>query len=149
LTSLASGVITPPVKVALLDAAGNITTATDPVTIALGTNPRGGTLFGTLTRNAVAGIATFDDLLIDSVAVGYTFVGSSPNTSASISSKFSVTPNLLDITPTSVDAVFPTALFGLEAFGLTVGATTVNLTGVPGTVSNVVAQSQFLGFTLN
>lgn len=149
-TNLASGLITPPVRVALLDGAGNITTATDPVTIALGTNPRGGTLFGTLTRNAVAGIATFSDLLIDSVATGYTFTAASPSTGSWISAKFTVTPNLLDFGPKSVDGVFSTVpFFFTEGFGFVVGGTTVNFTGVQATVTNIAAQGQSLSGTLN
>ncbi len=148
-TNLASGLVTPPVQLALQDVAGNLTGATDAVTIALGANPRGGTLTGTLTRNAVAGVATFDDLMIDSVAAGYTFVGTSPSTGASTSAKFAVTPNLLQIGPTSVDAVFPTVpFFFAEGFGFAVGATTVNLSGVQATVSNVAAQAQSLSATL-
>ena len=45
-----------------LDAFGNPTTSTANVTIALGTNPAGGTLSGTTTVAAVNGVATFSDL---------------------------------------------------------------------------------------
>ena len=147
-TNLASGSITPSVRLALQDAGGNLTAATDPVTIALGANPRSGHLTGTLVRNAVAGIATFDDLVIDSVAAGYTFVGTSPSTGSSNSATFAVTPNLLVVFPTSVDAVFPSANFSVEAFGLTIGATTVRLNGVQGLVSGLQGNGQAVDFTL-
>jgi hypothetical protein len=147
--SLASGVMTPPVLVALQDAFGNLTTATNLVTISLGANPRGGNLTGTLSRAAVAGIATFNDLMIDSVAAGYTFIATSSGIASSNSAKFAVIPNLLDITPASVDAVFPTVTFGVEAFGLLTGATTLNLTGIPGSVVNVDAHGGFVSFDLN
>jgi len=67
--------ITPPPTVAIKDANGNIVTSgtnsTLAVTIAIGTNP-GGTLSGTKTVNAVAGIATFSTLSIDTIHTGYT-----------------------------------------------------------------------------
>jgi len=64
-----------PVVVSIQDGGGNtVTTATIPVTVALDANPGGGTLSGTLTVNAVAGVATFDDLAIDRPGAGYTLV---------------------------------------------------------------------------
>jgi len=70
--------ISPSVTVRFLDATNNpITTSTLPVTLAIGTNPAGGALTGTLTRNAVNGVATFNDLKIDKVGIGYTLTASS------------------------------------------------------------------------
>jgi len=64
----------PPVVVAIKDAAGNTaTSAAMPVTIALAANPGGATLSGTLTVNAVGGVAIFDDLTIDRPGAGYSF----------------------------------------------------------------------------
>ena len=51
--------------------------ATNTVTIAIGTNPASGTLSGTLSRAAVAGVATFDDLSINNIGSGYTLIASS------------------------------------------------------------------------
>jgi hypothetical protein len=56
-----------PVQVELQDARGNLTAATNSVTIALGANSNSATLGGTLTRNAVDGVATFDNLAIDKI----------------------------------------------------------------------------------
>ncbi|MDR3635317.1 MAG: hypothetical protein P4L84_16050, partial [Isosphaeraceae bacterium] len=42
------------------------------VTVALGTNPAGATLGGTLTEPAVDGVATFPDLTLNQIAGGYT-----------------------------------------------------------------------------
>ncbi len=65
--------ISPAIKVQVQDASGNlVTSATDTITLAIGTNPAGGTLSGTLSRAAVAGEATFNDISIDKVGVGYT-----------------------------------------------------------------------------
>ena len=61
--STAGAVTTPPVKVAVYDRVGNLcTTATHAVTVVL-TGPEGD-LSGTTTRSAVAGLATFDDLVV-------------------------------------------------------------------------------------
>ncbi|MEW6280348.1 MAG: VCBS repeat-containing protein [Candidatus Eremiobacterota bacterium] len=55
-----------PTAVALQDAAGNtVTTAADPITVALGQNPTGATLGGTLTLNPVNGVATFNTLTVN------------------------------------------------------------------------------------
>src|SRR5436309_7059963 len=57
--------ISPAVQVEIQDAAGaRVAGARDPVTLAIGTNPGGGTLFGTTTVNAVDGIASFRGLAI-------------------------------------------------------------------------------------
>lgn len=64
--------ITPPVQVAIHDAAGNVASgATDRVEVGVATS-FGENLTGTLAVNAVAGTATFDDLTIDKVESGYT-----------------------------------------------------------------------------
>ncbi len=82
--------IAPPMQVALEDAGGNVTAATNPVTIAIGNNPGGATLSGTVTRSAVAGVATFDDLVLDRTGTGYTLVASSGNTTPATSAAFNV-----------------------------------------------------------
>src|SRR6185295_10175879 len=70
-------VITPPVRVAARDLAGNPTPAfTGAVTIGIGTNPAAGLLAGTLTQSAVLGVATFGDLAIDQPGIGYTLTAS-------------------------------------------------------------------------
>jgi hypothetical protein len=70
-------VITPPVTVQILDDFGNplADNATD-VTVAL-TTPGGATLGGTLTQTAINGIATFDDLTVDTADTGYSLDASS------------------------------------------------------------------------
>ena len=61
-----------------------------PVTIALGNNPTGATLGGTLTVNTVKGVATFSNLSINQIGTGYTLVASSPNLPAAISAPFNI-----------------------------------------------------------
>jgi hypothetical protein len=74
-TDTAAGqTISPAVMVAVVDQFGNVVTGdnSDTVTLAIGNNPSGGTLSGTLTVAVVNGIATFSDLSIDQAGYGYT-----------------------------------------------------------------------------
>ncbi|MDP2914371.1 MAG: carboxypeptidase regulatory-like domain-containing protein, partial [Candidatus Aminicenantes bacterium] len=83
--------ITPAVTVKIQDAAGNlITTATNVVTISIGTNPGGGTLSGTLTKAAVAGVATFNDLKLNAAGTGYTLSATAAALTAATSGAFNV-----------------------------------------------------------
>jgi hypothetical protein len=59
--------------------------------MAIGTNPGGGTLSGTLTRSAVAGVATFTDLSINQSGTGYTLRATSGALPAAQSSAFNIT----------------------------------------------------------
>ncbi|MCM3872571.1 MAG: LamG domain-containing protein, partial [Pyrinomonadaceae bacterium] len=85
--------ISPALQVAIQDNAGNtVTNATDPVTIALGTNTGGSTLSGNVTRDAVNGIATFDDLSLNRSGTGYELVASSGSLASATSIAFNVDP---------------------------------------------------------
>ena len=67
------------VQVEIRDANDNVATnSTETVTVAIGTNPSGGTLWGTTTVNAVNGIALFDDLSIEIAGDGYTLTALAP-----------------------------------------------------------------------
>lgn len=84
--------ISPPVTVQLSDAYGNIaTSSTATVTLAIGTNPGGGTLSGTLSVAADNGVATFNDLSIDKAGTGYTLAASSPGLTGATSASFDIT----------------------------------------------------------
>ena len=50
----------------------NIPHAIASITVAIGTNPGGGTLSGTTTVAAVSGVATFSTLSINAAGAGYT-----------------------------------------------------------------------------
>jgi hypothetical protein len=93
-STVAGQTITPPVQIAIQDLYGNIisTDNSSEVTVAIGTNPGGGTLTGTATRTASAGIVTFDDLSINKVGNGYTLVAASPGKNPGTSSGFNITP---------------------------------------------------------
>jgi hypothetical protein len=73
-TNVIAGVaINPAVQVTIEDNQGNtVTTATNQITAAIGTNPSGGALSGTAQVNAVAGAAGFSTLNINKSGSGYT-----------------------------------------------------------------------------
>jgi len=85
-----AGVAMPAVRVALLDAHGNQTTATNAVTVALGNNASGATLGGTLVRNAASGVAAFGDLTIDNAGNAFTLVASAGGVATTTSAPFNV-----------------------------------------------------------
>ena len=91
-TAVAARTISPAVQVAARDAQGNLVSAfAGSVTVALGTNPSGGTLAGTTTVTAAGGVATFGTLSVDKVGTGYTLAATAPGLSGATSSAFTVT----------------------------------------------------------
>jgi hypothetical protein len=90
LTGLPFGVV-----VEIHDAQGALAAAaTDAVTIALGANPGSATLGGTLTVNAVAGVAVFGDLTLNQPGTGYTVVATAPGLTPATSPAFDVIAGL-------------------------------------------------------
>jgi len=83
--------INPEVKVEALDTLGNVlTTFSGTVRVALGSNPSGGTLSGTVSVVAASGIAFFDTLVISNAGSGYTLVASAPGFGSVVSAPFTV-----------------------------------------------------------
>jgi RHS repeat-associated protein len=66
-----------------------LTSYNGPVTISIGNNPSRAILSGTLTQNAVSGVATFLDLSLNTAGNGFTLVASVPGLSAT-SAQFNV-----------------------------------------------------------
>ncbi|MGD0090295.1 MAG: putative Ig domain-containing protein, partial [Planctomycetota bacterium] len=87
---LAGAGITPAVTVLIQDANGNTVTSNSNVTVAIGTNPGGGTLGGTTTVAAVSGVATFSGLSIDKMGTGYTLVAASSTLTGATSNPFNI-----------------------------------------------------------
>ena len=84
--------LSPSVRVEARDAFDNVDTAfTGTITVALGANPGASTLSGTLAVPAVAGVATYGDLSLNRVGVGYTLVASATAMNAT-SAPFDITP---------------------------------------------------------
>jgi hypothetical protein len=81
--------IAPAVQVTVQDAQGNtVTSSTASITVATATNPGGGTLSGTTTVCAVAGVATFSYLTIDKAGADYTLTAASGSLTGATSSSF-------------------------------------------------------------
>ncbi|MBI4422035.1 MAG: Ig-like domain-containing protein, partial [Gemmatimonadetes bacterium] len=88
----AGAAITPAVQVAAQDDYGNTTTTfTNDVTVAIGSNPSGGTLSGTATVRPAEGVATFSNLSIDKAGADYTLVASADGLAGVTSAAFAVT----------------------------------------------------------
>jgi hypothetical protein len=89
----------------------NATQTADMVTVAIGTNPVGGTLLGSVTISAAGGVATFSNLRLDKPGSGYTLVAyANAPVNFATSSPFDVTPPsppvaTVTVTPGNVDAI--------------------------------------------
>ncbi|MFA7061115.1 MAG: choice-of-anchor D domain-containing protein, partial [Pedobacter sp.] len=89
--SVAGQAIKPAVTVTIQDMDSNLMpTATNAVTVTIGNNPANGTLSGTTTVNAVAGVATFPNLTLDKVGDGYTLTASATGLASANSNAFNV-----------------------------------------------------------
>jgi hypothetical protein len=135
-SAIAGAAITPAITVRLLDAGNNlVTTATNPVDIAILNNAGpGGILSGTTQRNAVSGVATFNNLSIDKTGTGYTLAATSGSMTSATSIGF-------DITHAAVDAVQSTVLASDDTMGQCLSAC---LTAANGAVTiTVTARDQF------
>jgi hypothetical protein len=87
----AGATIAPAVRVTALDALGNVSTSfIDIVTLAIGTNPAGGTLAGTTAIAAVNGVAVFTPLSINNAGVGYRLTATAPGVTAATSALFNI-----------------------------------------------------------
>ncbi|MBI4576206.1 MAG: Ig-like domain-containing protein, partial [Planctomycetes bacterium] len=88
------GTTIPPVlRVEVRDVVGNVVTdATHAVSVSIGTNPGSGTVSGTITAAAVAGVATFGNLSIDRAGLGYRLAASASGLTGGASASFDVMP---------------------------------------------------------
>ena len=103
------------------DLYGNLTPSfTSSVTIALESNPGNGTLNGTLSLNAGAGVATFSGLTLDQAANGYTIQATTTGLSAATTNAFNITPAAASQLVVTTQP--PTSITAGDSFGLTVTA---------------------------
>src|SRR5439155_396405 len=101
-TTTAGAAITPAVEVTAQDASGNTASGfTGNITVAIGTNPSSGTLSGTKTVAAVAGVASFSGLSIDNAWTVYTLAATS---NASILTSPTRRPSDLNVQPSTTTA---------------------------------------------
>lgn len=93
LAAFAAATIATPVVVAAVDNAGNTDASfAGIIGLSIGTNPVGGTLSGTISKTAIDGVASFDDLSIDLAGSGYTVVATSLGLEPVTSPAFDVSP---------------------------------------------------------
>jgi hypothetical protein len=91
-SSIAGATITPPVQVSARDPFNNLVPSyTGNVTVAIETNPGGGTLSGTKQVAAVAGVATFSTLSINMVGTGYSLLAAAAGLVSASSAAFDIT----------------------------------------------------------
>ncbi len=77
--------------VTVQDVYGNtVATAANSVTLSMNNNPGGGTLSGTATLAAVAGVATFSGLSINREGLGYTLQAAASGLTSATSSSFNI-----------------------------------------------------------
>jgi Bacterial Ig-like domain (group 1) len=90
-TTIAGAILGPSIAVTAKDALGNTaTTFTGAVSLAFGANPSGATLGGTVSVNAVAGVATFTSLSVIKAAAGYSLVASASGLTSATSGTFGI-----------------------------------------------------------
>jgi hypothetical protein len=169
--------IAPSVTVSVEDANGNVVpTATNSITVAIGTNPASGTLGGTATASAVNGVATFANLNINKVGTGYTLTATTSGLTGATSSAFNVTPGaaaklVFTTQPTNTTAgvaISPAVVVTIEdslgnvatsatnsitmgigtGSGSLLGTTSVNATSGVATFSNLSINLAGTGYTL-
>ncbi len=120
-----------------VDAGGNpVTSFSGFVTVGLGTNPAGGTLFGTVTIGLSSGVATFTTLDIDNIGNGYTLTASTGGLTSATSNAFNVGA------PSGVNAWINTA-------GGNWGTASNWSKGTVPTASDTVAIAQSGNYTVN
>lgn len=106
------------VVVTARDSFGNTATGfTGDVTMAIGSNPGGGILSGTLSRPAVAGVTTFSDLTIAKTGTDYSLSATSGSLTGAVSGPFNITP--APVSPTQSTLVAQPGSIGASSGGTT------------------------------
>jgi hypothetical protein len=100
-----------PIGVEIVDGSGTrITNSSAPVTIGVAANPASGTLAGTVTVNATAGLARFSTLSLNRAGSGYTLAASSPSMTSATSSPFTIEDPTYGVVATNADDTRPATL---------------------------------------
>lgn len=143
--------IAPAVQVALVDAFGNQTSSTAAVTVALSGGTAGAVLSGTMTKNAVAGLATFNDLAVDRAGTGFRLSATS-SAGQALSGTFNVTAGgpalVIKLAGDNQIAVAGTTLPAAPSVRV-VNASNVPLAGIAVTFTPLAASGAVTGGTVN
>ncbi len=152
--------ITPSVQVTARDGQGNtVTSFTGSVTVAItaATGTTGATLSGVAVRAAVAGVATFPGLSIDSAGTGYTLRGTSGALTAATSSTFNITAGAASQLAFTIQPVTTTAGVAIPTPRVTArdavgniatsffGAVTLQITPLTGTTGATLSGATTVG----
>ncbi len=111
--------LVPNVRVAVADDHGNtVTSANNPITLALSTNPSGATLAGAGPVNAVSGVAVFPALAVSLAGAGYKLTATAAGLTDAVSQAFNVTdipppPSAISVT-VGVGLLFKSARNGSQ-----------------------------------
>src|SRR5207248_1540587 len=90
LNDVTAGTVIPAFNAVIYDTMGSpVTNATGTIAVSITSGPAGAVLSGTLSKPAVNGVATFDDLVLTKGG-GYQFALSSPGLASSVSNGFGV-----------------------------------------------------------
>ncbi len=101
--------LSPSLTVSVLDQNGMLdSAASGVVTLALGTNPAGATLSGTLQASVVAGVATFSNLSLNLPGAGYALTASFTGVSSATSSAFTMLADHSSLLSIEGEATTPT-----------------------------------------
>ena len=129
-TVLVGEPISPAITVEVRDAHGNLLTSDNgrSITVAIETNPGGGVLAGTTTRQTVNGVATFDNLTIDAGGFGYVLRFGAEGLDSVLSSAFDVLvsaeePILSQATPNEQGFTFTIINYDLDRYSYDFAAT--------------------------
>jgi len=135
--------ITPAPAVTIEDKGGNVvTTATNQVGMAIGTNagvPSPGTLSGTVTHNAVSGVATFSGLSIDQPGTNYTLSATSAGLTTATSTAFKELGTAMQLAWVTEPAATTTAGQTMASFQVAVEDAAGNI--LPHATNNVAITS--------
>ena len=113
--ALTGGAIVPAIRVETRDGGGSLVNTS--VTLALGANPGGATLGGTLARNTVDGVATFGDITVSAPGTGYTLSADTTSTTPVASNPFNVSDAVVRILLSSGVLTPFVAVFDLNVDG--------------------------------
>ena len=142
-SSTAGSVLSGPPTVAVQDSLGNtVTSFSAAITVAIGTNPSGGVLSGTTSKNASGGVTSFSDLSINKAGTGYTLTASAIGLTSATSSAFNIsaaaaTKVAFTTQPASANAgsaiAGPPSVTVQDNFGNTVTSSSASITIAIGT----------------
>jgi hypothetical protein len=142
------GVALATIRVSVENAGGGVVAGnTSAVTLKFGTNPTGATLGGTLTVNAVDGVAAFNNVTVNKAGTGYTLVATASNLTSATSSAF----NIVSVAPAKLafSTQPPASVASNGAFSLAVAVEDAGGNVVTGSSSAVtLALTAAIGATL-